>query len=70
MQARTNYAQAKYGYLNNIIALRLAAGNLDRATIKQINGWLVEAPPPAPETIAVPTAPATEAPPADVPPVP
>ena len=70
VQARTNYAQAKYGYLNNIIALRLAAGNLDRATIKQINGWLVEAPPPAPETIAVPTAPATEAPPADVPPVP
>ena len=31
VQARTNYSQAKYGYLNNIIALRLAAGNLDRA---------------------------------------
>ena len=45
VQAQTNYAQAKYGYLNNIIALRLAAGNLDRATIAQINGWLVEPPP-------------------------
>ena len=53
VQAQTNYAQAKYAYLNNIIALRLAAGNLAGATIKQINGWLVEAPPPA----AAPTAP-------------
>ena len=43
VQAQTNYAQAKYGYLNNIVALRLAAGNLDRATIEQINGWLVAA---------------------------
>jgi len=46
VQAQTNYAQAKYGYLNNIIALRLAAGNLDRTTIAQINSWLVA--PPAP----------------------
>lgn len=58
VQARTNYAQAKYGYLNNIIALRLAAGNLDRATIKQINGWLVEPPPPAPESTTPPATPA------------
>jgi outer membrane protein len=50
VQARTNYAQAKYGYLNNIIALRLAAGNLDRGTIRQINGWLVEPSPPTPES--------------------
>ncbi len=42
VQAQTNYAQAKYGYLNNIVALRQAAGNLDRATIAQINGWLIE----------------------------
>jgi outer membrane protein len=49
VQAQTNYAQAKYGYLNNLIALRLAAGNLDRTTIAQINSWLVE-PPPAPAT--------------------
>jgi outer membrane protein len=50
VQAQTNYSQAKYGYLNDIIALRLAAGNLDAMTIKQINGWLVEPPAPAPET--------------------
>ncbi|MBS0387720.1 MAG: TolC family protein, partial [Proteobacteria bacterium] len=49
VQAQTNYAQAKYAYLNNIIALRLAAGNLDRATIAQINSWLVQPPPPAPD---------------------
>ncbi len=49
MQAQTNYSQAKYGYLNDIIALRLAAGNLDPTTIKQINGWLVAPPPPVPE---------------------
>ena len=61
VQAQTNYAQAKYGYLNNIIALRLAAGNLDRATIKQINTWLVEPPPPAPESTAPAVAPATGA---------
>lgn len=43
VQAQTNYAQAKYGYLNNIVALRQAAGNLDRQTIEQINGWLAPA---------------------------
>jgi outer membrane protein len=56
VQALTNYSQAKYGYLNNIIALRLAAGNLDPTTIKQINGWLVEPPPPAPAATAAPSA--------------
>ena len=58
VQAQSNYSQAKYGYLDNIVALRLAAGNLDRATIDQINGWLVEPPeasapstaPPPPRT--------------------
>jgi len=70
VQAQTNYAQAKYGYLNNIIALRLAAGNLDRATIKQINTWLVEPPPPAPESTAVPVAPASSVPAPTAPAVP
>jgi outer membrane protein len=42
VQAQTRYTQAKYSYLNNIVSLRLAAGNLDRATITQINGWLAE----------------------------
>ena len=56
VQAQTNYSQAKYGYLNDIIALRLAAGNLDRTTIKQINGWLVEPPPPTPQVLPAPPA--------------
>src|SRR6202167_894883 len=37
LQDDTNYAQAKYGYLNGIVALRLAAGNLDRGTVELIN---------------------------------
>ena len=68
VQAQTNYSQAKYGYLNNIIALRLAAGNLDPLTIQQINGWLVEPPPPAPEATPAPTPTAT--PPTAAPPPP
>lgn len=54
VQAETNYSQAKYAYLNDIVALRLAAGNLDRTTIAQINGWLVE--PPAAENATTPDA--------------
>lgn len=42
LQAETNYAAAKYGYLNDIVSLRLAAGNLDRGLIEQINGWLAD----------------------------
>jgi outer membrane protein len=52
--AETSYSQAKYEYLNDLVSLRLAAGNLDRGIIQQINGWLHD-PPPAP---VVPTAPA------------
>ncbi|MFO1400295.1 MAG: TolC family outer membrane protein [Steroidobacteraceae bacterium] len=68
--AQTSYAQAKYGYLNNVVALRQAAGNLDRKTIDEINGWL--APPPVPAatpaaTEPPPVAPASPAP-ASVPP--
>jgi outer membrane protein len=40
VQAQTNYAQAKYGYLDDILALRLAAGSLDGKTVEMINGWL------------------------------
>lgn len=44
--AETQFSAAKYSYLNNLITLRLAAGNLDRSVLEQINSWL--APPPAP----------------------
>ncbi|MEY4762511.1 MAG: hypothetical protein RLZZ200_2367 [Pseudomonadota bacterium] len=43
MQAQTNYSQALYAYLNSLIQLRLASGDLDRATIEEINKWLTEA---------------------------
>jgi outer membrane protein len=47
--AQTNYSAAKYSYLNNVIQLRLAAGNLDRSTIEEINRLLTLTPPaPAP----------------------
>ena len=48
IQAETNYSAAKYAYLNNLIQLQLAAGDLDRSVLEQINQWLTEpAPPPA-----------------------
>src|SRR5579863_581895 len=40
VQAETNYAQAKYAYLDDIVSLRLASGSIDRHTIEMINGWL------------------------------
>jgi outer membrane protein len=48
LQDATNFALAKYSYLNDIVSLRLAAGNLNRTTIDEINGWLVEPRPPPP----------------------
>lgn len=68
VSAQSNYADAKYGYLNNIVALRLAAGSLDEATVKLINGWLAEAtsvpstaptPTPAPNAVTPGSAPPT-----------
>jgi outer membrane protein len=48
IQAETNYSAAKYSYLNNLIALRLAAGDLDRRTLEEVNRLLTVAPTPAP----------------------
>jgi outer membrane protein len=59
LQDDTNYAQAKYGYLDNIVSLRLAAGNLDRSTLELINGWLIEPRAPLPAVPGTPNAPAT-----------
>jgi outer membrane protein len=59
LQDDTNYAQAKYGYLNAIVALRLAAGNLDHSTIEMINSWLIDPRPPLPAVPAGPNAPET-----------
>ncbi len=40
VQAQTNYAQARYTYLLDIVQLQLAAGTLNLGTIQQINRWL------------------------------
>jgi outer membrane protein len=56
VNAQTSYAQARYSYLNNLVNLRLAAGNLDGSTIKQINSWLVEAGPNVPPAPTEPAA--------------
>ncbi len=49
VQAQSQYSRSKYSYLNNLVQLRLASGDLDRGTIEEIIKWLtVVAPPPAP----------------------
>ena len=40
VQAQTDYSGSRYDFIVSIIQLRLAAGNLDRAQLDQINGWL------------------------------
>jgi outer membrane protein len=47
---QTAYSQSRYTYLNNLIQLRLASGDLDRGTIEEINKWLV-----VPSQVANPT---------------
>lgn len=49
IQAETNFSAAKYAYLNSLIQLRLAAGDLDRSVIEEINRWLT-----VPTTAATP----------------
>jgi outer membrane protein len=72
VQAETDYASARYDYIVSVLQLRLAAGNLDRTQLTELNNWLtVQAPTsPAvatPETIS-PTVPAQPAPPPPPPP--
>jgi outer membrane protein len=46
VQAQTNFSAAKYSYLNTVIQLHLAAGDLDRDTIAEINSLLTVTPAP------------------------
>jgi outer membrane protein len=55
-QAETNYAQARYNYILNIVSLRLAAGTLDQQTLADINAWLTVKQ-PTPTSITAPTPP-------------
>jgi len=64
VQAQTDYAGSRYDYIVSVLQLRLAAGNLDRAQLNEINNWLTLSAPtspavPTPETLA-PTVPGTE----------
>jgi outer membrane protein len=57
IQAQTSFSAAKYSYLNNMIQLRLAAGDLDRSIVEQINRMLtVPSGRPAPAAPAAPAA--------------
>ena len=45
VQAQTNFARSRYDYILNVINLHQAAGDLDRRTLEEVNGWLEESPP-------------------------
>jgi outer membrane protein len=40
VQAETDFAASRYDYIVSVLQLRLAAGNLDRQQLNDINGWL------------------------------
>src|SRR5215469_13246482 len=53
VQAQTDYATARYDYIVSVLQLRLAAGNLDRTQLTELNNWL---------TLTVPTSPTNATP--------
>ncbi|HEY0342437.1 MAG TPA: TolC family outer membrane protein, partial [Steroidobacteraceae bacterium] len=53
VQAQTDYSGSRYDFIVSLVQLRLAAGNLDRAQLAQINGWL---------GVVAPTSPPVETP--------
>src|SRR5213082_2000091 len=62
VQAKTDYSGSRYDYIVSVLQLRLAAGNLDRAQLNEVNTWLTQAvatfpAEPTPESLA-PTVPA------------
>ncbi|HEY0767395.1 MAG TPA: TolC family outer membrane protein [Steroidobacteraceae bacterium] len=77
VQAQTTYADSRYDYIVSVLQLRLAAGNLDRPQLAEINNWLTASAPTSPavatpENLApsIPAAPegAPAAPPPPAPP--
>lgn len=81
VQAQTDYSGSRYDFIISIVQLRLAAGNLDRPQLEQINGWLGVAAPTSPRgetpesltpklppaTITAPVSPQSVLPPTDTP---
>jgi outer membrane protein len=75
VQAQTDYAGARYDYIVSVLQLRLAAGNLDRTQLTELNGWLTLNAPTSPaiatpESVAptVPQSQSPQAPPPGTPP--
>ncbi len=54
VNAQTAYLQSRYDYLQNVVALRLAAGNLDAQTLEELNRLLTEKVSAAPTQPGVP----------------
>jgi outer membrane protein len=48
VQAQTDYAVSRYDYIVSIIQLRLAAGNLSRSDVVEVNKWLAVSEPTVP----------------------
>ena len=48
VQAQTDFAGARYDYIVSVLQLRLAAGNLDRPLLAQLNEWLTQKAPTSP----------------------
>jgi outer membrane protein len=68
VQAQTDYSGSRYDYIVSMLQLRLAAGNLDRVQLQQINSWLTASAPTSPpvatpETLAPTVPPQSAAPP-------
>jgi outer membrane protein len=41
-RAQTNYFSSRYSYIQQVVALKLAAGSLSVADLQEINGWLTD----------------------------
>jgi outer membrane protein len=48
VQAQTDYAVSRYDYIVSVIQLRLAAGNLSRSDVTEVNKWLAVSAPTVP----------------------
>jgi outer membrane protein len=55
--AQTNFSRSKYDYVLNVLALKQAAGILDRKALEDVNTWLEAPPPPANPPVVDPNAP-------------
>ncbi|MGH8287678.1 MAG: TolC family outer membrane protein [Steroidobacteraceae bacterium] len=63
VQAKTNYAQSRYAYINSLVQLRYAAGILDPKEVQAIDEWLT-----APASVSLgPITPAAMTPPSPAP---